>query len=138
MEDPESYYRALEINGVDNEVLGLIRSKATSIGLQPVESSGAAAAIGGKTGFAVFPDYRNVPVLSAYAPLRIDDVNWAIMSEIDEEEAYRPVAILGDKILFASVVIVCGVLFLAIVVGLLLSRAMTGPVLALSNTLRDI
>jgi methyl-accepting chemotaxis protein len=46
----------------------------------------------------IFPDYRDVPVLSAYTPLSIEDVHWVIMSEIDEEEALRPVTILGTQL----------------------------------------
>ncbi len=138
IEDPDNYYHALEQSGLADKTLDLIRSKATSIGLQPINTAGADAAINGNTGFGTFSDYRGVSVLSAYAPLNIQNVNWAILSEIDEEEAYRSVTRLGEKIMVTSLVVVTVVLLLSIVIGQLFSRAMLKPILALSHTLQDI
>ena len=33
----------------------------------------------------IIADYRGVPVLSAYTPLELDGVRWALMAEIDRE-----------------------------------------------------
>ena len=44
-------------------------------------------ALKGEIDTKIVIDYNNNPVLSAYSPIKIgDDLNWAIMSEIDEEE----------------------------------------------------
>ncbi|MDQ7044529.1 MAG: methyl-accepting chemotaxis protein [Sulfurimonas sp.] len=44
-------------------------------------------ALSGKTNSEIVIDYNGNPVLSAYAPLKIaQDLDWAIMSEIDEAE----------------------------------------------------
>lgn len=89
LEDKASYAQALKDAGVAEETVELIVAKATSIGLQPIDTVGSRAALSGKTGFDIFPDYRQVPVLSAYAPVDIEGVNWAILAEIDEQEAFR-------------------------------------------------
>jgi methyl-accepting chemotaxis protein len=56
-----------------------------------VDTATARFALEGKTGLAVTLDYRGVPVLSAYAPLRFKATTWAIMAEIDEAEVLAPV-----------------------------------------------
>jgi len=44
-------------------------------------------ALGGKANTEIVIDYNGNPVLSSYAPIKIgQDLNWAIMSEIDEAE----------------------------------------------------
>ncbi len=55
-----------------------------------VETDAVDHALAGKTGTAVVVDYNNNPVLSAYAPLKIGNSTWAILSEIDVAEAFCP------------------------------------------------
>jgi len=51
-----------------------------------VDTETVRLALAGKTGVQVTPDYRDIPVLSAYGPLRFEGVTWATLAEIDEEE----------------------------------------------------
>ena len=62
-------------------------------------SEGGIAALDGEEGESIFPDYRGVSVLSSYKPLDIAGVNWAIMSEIDETEAFQFITELGNRTL---------------------------------------
>jgi methyl-accepting chemotaxis protein len=80
-----------------------IKARDTSVGIQPVDSNSAKLALAGKTGFKLIFDYRDVPVFSAYAPLKIGNQSYAIMTEIDEEEALRPAISLRDKLFSTSV-----------------------------------
>jgi methyl-accepting chemotaxis protein len=63
---------------------------------QKIDSETAHAALGGGTGFKIVPDYRGIPVLSAYAPVDLEGVNWVLLSEIDEAEAFAPVYALRN------------------------------------------
>ncbi len=91
IEDPVGYLQLMKSVGLDSDTIESLYSKQTSIGLQPVRTTGTQSALSGVTGFEIFPDYRGVSVLSAYAPLRIEGLNWVIMSEIDEAEAFAPI-----------------------------------------------
>ena len=51
-----------------------------------VETATARLALAGETGMDVTPDYRGIPVYSAYGPLEFEDITWAVMSEMDESE----------------------------------------------------
>ena len=55
-----------------------------------VDTEGAQAALSGKTGQKIFPDYQGTPVLSAYAPLEIQGLQWIILAEISVAEAFAP------------------------------------------------
>ncbi len=55
-----------------------------------VETEATETALAGKSGHDVIRDYNKNPVLSAYNPLKIKDLSWAIITEIDVAEAFSP------------------------------------------------
>ena len=99
IEDQPNYLKIIQASGLPKHIIELINAKHTSIGLQPIKTKGAEAALSGTTGFEIFPDYRGVSVMSAYSPLSIQGLSWAIMSEIDEAEAFRGVHTLQHEIM---------------------------------------
>jgi methyl-accepting chemotaxis protein len=67
-----------------------------------VDTEATREALNGIVGKKIIKDYRGVPVLSAYTALDLKFVNWALLVEIDEKEAFaaintveRRVTILG-------------------------------------------
>lgn len=129
IEDKVGYLNALAAQGVSAKLVNQIEFLDSAIGLQDVQTDGAVAALAGKTGVSIFPDYRGQPVLSSYRPLGIADVNWIILSEIGESEAFQPATTLRNKILLSLILIVVGSIFIAI----LFSRNITGPLRSLSE-----
>ena len=123
IEDKENYFEQLKKIGANQGLLNIIKAKESTILLQKVKTKGTKAAISGETNIEIFPDYRNVLVLSAYAPLDIKDVRWAIMSEIDEEEALRPVIELAN-----SVFEVAGITGILVILAVFLSVKITKPI----------
>ncbi|PCJ44321.1 MAG: hypothetical protein COA99_07025 [Moraxellaceae bacterium] len=109
IEDSKSYLAALKVAGTDEKLIKKIEAKQTSISLQPSNTPGVIDALAGNTDFDTFPDYRNVPVLSAYAPVNIQGLNWVVMSEIDVAEAYAPIqtmkATINTAALFLCIVL---------------------------------
>ena len=99
IEDKAGYLEMMSGLGMDQDTLDAIKAKESSILLQKVETKGTRAAVSGKTNIEIFPDYRDVPVLSAYTPLAIEDVDWVIMSEIDEAEALSPATGLAKQLM---------------------------------------
>lgn len=88
IEDPQGYEKRLVNAGVNRDIINKILVKKTSIGLQPVKTPGVKFALAGQTGYEIFKDYRGVSVLSAFSPVSIPGLKWAILSEIDETEAF--------------------------------------------------
>jgi anti-anti-sigma factor len=112
IEDREAYLEILRASG-SASAAQKISALGSSIGLQKVETEGTSAAAGGKTGRGVFPDYRNVPVLSAYRPLDLPDVHWVIMSEIDHAEALGPVRSLRNRAMFVQAILIVAIIAIA-------------------------
>ncbi len=116
IEDKDGYYAQMEALGVDKGLLNIIHAKDSTILLQKIETKGTHAAISGEVNVEVFRDYRHVPVLSAYAPLGIKGVDWAIMAEIDKEEALRAATTLGKRMMILSGVLLIFIIGLGILV----------------------
>jgi len=137
VEDSAGYLKAVRESGVASATVSAIEAKGTGIGLHPIDTKGSKAALGGETGFDIFPDYRNVPVLSAYTPIEFLDLKWAIMSEIDEEEAFAPAAALANQILVVALGLALGMIVFSALVASWFGNTRTRPILALSKTLSD-
>ncbi len=134
IEDEENYLQTLKDRDVPIPTVARIRSLNTTIGLQQVTSEGGVAALSGEEGEAIFPDYRGVSVLSSYKPLDIAGVNWAIMSEIDETEAFQFITELGNRTLAFLGFTIVGV----IAAATWFSRSITNPLSKLTGYSRAL
>ncbi len=87
---------------------------------------------GTEIGRAIRP--KRDPVLRSHARTRIPGLDWMVVVEIAEEEAFAPVRELRSRILLAGLPIVIGVLIAAAV----LARSVTVPVLRLQGSVRRL
>lgn len=130
IEDREEYLKLIGEVGLSSSIIDQIERTNSSVGLQEVDTVGTRAALSGNTGTEIFPDYRDVEVLSSYRPLELSGLDWVIMSEIDREEALRDADQLIDRlILVASIV-----LAIAIYASYLFSISLTRPLRLLSGS----
>lgn len=119
IEDKENYIDALVASGASQKTVNTIANKDTNIGFQEIRTVGTEAALKGEAGFDIFPDYRNIPVLSAYTPIEFEGTRMALMVEIDEAEAF---AFEGRMIASNIWAITLCTLIVVIVVGLVVWR----------------
>jgi methyl-accepting chemotaxis protein len=138
LEDPDGFLKAVGDAGVNAATLDAIRAKETVIGLQTVKSPGAQKAISGTTGFAIFDDYRGVPVLSAYKPIEINGLKWAILAEIDQAEAYASAYELHHDIIYMMLGVGVVLLVGSATLGWFFSNQLTRPLERIVASMRDI
>ncbi|MDH5444922.1 MAG: methyl-accepting chemotaxis protein [Gammaproteobacteria bacterium] len=136
LEDKEGYFKLMKEVGLDSGTLDKIKAQETAIGLQPIKTQGTKAAMNGKSNTEIFADYRDVPVLSAYRPLKIKDMKWAIMSEIDEAEAFAPIYYMRNMIVITALVVLAIVTFIAILFAKLVIARPLNTMLAAADDLR--
>ncbi|WP_171045681.1 methyl-accepting chemotaxis protein [Pseudoalteromonas rubra] len=138
VEDPGGFVAQLRTFDVDKAMVDNIEQKHTTIGTLQIDSPGTRAALAGQSGFAIFSDYRGVSVASAYAPLDIDGLHWAIVSEIDESEAFAMISELKYSVLNSSILFVSVAAIIASLVGFYVANRVTRPVIAASKAIRGI
>lgn len=138
IEDKQGFLNALQQSGTDASLITAIQARGSGIGTLPVHSPGSQAALNGEKGFRIFNDYRNVAVLSAYSPVDIKGMHWAILSEIDESEALAAADEMKQIIIWETVLFAVGTSLVALLIGLLVSRRLTQPITQLQNSIQTI
>jgi len=99
IEDKEGYLQALRDAAVPSKAVRLIENTGVAILNQPVKSVASKKALRGISGTEIVKDYRNMDVLSAYGPIEIGGMRWAILAEKDVSEAMAPLHDMRNKLL---------------------------------------
>ncbi len=138
IEDPEDYFTALQSAGTNANLIQQIKDKGSAIGRQPVETITSRKALQGENGFLITPDYREVDVFSAYAPVNVAGLPWAILTEVDVAEAMADTKALIDTVFNTIVVIILIVVVLSVVLSYLVGNSISRPISAASQKVKDI
>jgi methyl-accepting chemotaxis protein len=99
-----------------------------------VDTDAANQALAGNTNTQVVDDYRGVPVLSAYAPLAIDGVEWAMLAEIDEAEVLAP----ANSLLKVTLIVVGISGLIVAIVGFFFARQIANPVQVVAASVQEL
>ena len=89
-----------------------------------VKTEGVINGLANVKGEGIFADYRGIKVYSAYNSLQLGDLNWVILSEIDENEVTVPLKQMRVKLY----ILIFGILFISIIISLYLTRIITEPI----------
>ncbi|MDY6991673.1 MAG: methyl-accepting chemotaxis protein [Pseudomonadota bacterium] len=138
VEDKEGYLQAVEQAGLTDEVIANIELKDTSVGLQKVNNPGTRAAFSGVTGFDIYKDYRGEWVLSAYVPVNVPGLQWAVFSNLEQEESLERLEALNAEIAQGSVPIAGLVLILGGLFGILFFGRIAAPIAHLEATVTKV
>ena len=87
-----------------------------TVGKETIDSETLTLALNGQSGGMIIQDYRDIAVLSSYAPVEIVGLDWAIIAEIDKDEAFSAVTSLLTTLGISSVIAVLAVIGLALLV----------------------
>ena len=116
----------------------LVLRKNTSIGLVDANSQAVQEALAGRSGVGRFVDHRGIEMVGAYAPLKIGNLNWGIVTAVSAAEAGQPIEALNTSMLARAGGLAFGVM---IVVGVLVSLFLRGfmkPIETLYGTVRKV
>ena len=91
-------------------------------------------ALSGKEDAEILTGYRGEKVLVAYANLKVYGVNWALMAQINEDEAFEPVTALQRYMLFLAFIIAAIIGFVAFMVA----RSIANPIVKMAETITKI
>ncbi|MFZ3048754.1 MAG: methyl-accepting chemotaxis protein [Desulfatirhabdiaceae bacterium] len=89
-----------------------------------VDTEAVREALAGRVGEKIITDYEGRRVLSAFSPLKIEDLNWAIISEIDQSEAFET---LNAMNWLMGIVAVAGIAIITFA-AFLIARSITYPI----------
>ncbi|WP_438462344.1 methyl-accepting chemotaxis protein [Marinomonas sp. PE14-40] len=94
-----------------------------------VDTSATKKALAGNKGADLIIDYNGNPVLSSYDIIQFDNFNWAVLSEIDEAEAF---ASIKENIYLVAAIMLVSLFFVAFI-GYIVARRLSTPISQVSD-----
>jgi len=137
IEDKVNYLDALK-RAKNQPNIDKINTYNSALSLQYVTTPGAQKALEGITGYEQFPDYREVDVLSAFTYVKYGDATWALMAELDVEEAFHDAVQLNKEMYNYMMISLLVIGLLSVTVGILSSKALVSPLNVLVERINDI
>ena len=128
------YLQRLTNIGTPEKTIHLIDKLNTTILFQSIYGEAIDKAFSGQTGTSQVIDYRGIPVISAYAPLRTHGMDWAILAEMDVEEVNLPVDQFRHNVMVVASVLGIIITLLA----LLVASYFTRPLHTLVSAIRRV
>ncbi len=98
-------------------------SFAGDVASNGVDTGAVRSALAGNSGTQVVTNYAGKSVLSAYAPLEVGGVTWAMIAEVDEAEAFAA----RESLQWMTIVVLLISIGVIIVVGIMLARRISMP-----------
>jgi len=90
-----------------------------------VDTEASRLALSGTTGERIIDDYNGNLVLSAFTPLNVGGMTWALIAEIDEAEAFASIISMRNYSIFIGLIAVIAICLSAV----LITRSITTPVI---------
>ncbi|MCK6263925.1 methyl-accepting chemotaxis protein [Vibrio sp. ZSDE26] len=103
-----------------------------------VNTESVKKALNGEAGIGAIYDYNNTLVLSAYEPLNVHGLNWAIITEIDEKEACAAFYDLRDIMLTLAGVVILFIVIIAMVIARSIMKPLGGEPSAMQRIASNI
>ena len=129
VEDSTSFLKALRENGLSPSICDQIEKQSSTIGVLPVPTESVELALRGKSGIREVVDARGKRVLSAYGPIELDSLRWAVLAEKDIDEAYSPIRKFGRTV----IIVASGMALLVSLLALVCSSLLTRPLRLLTE-----
>ena len=118
VEDPDGYAAAAVAAGLRVEDADRAVATGQTLLIQEVNTEAVRLALEGRTGTTTTGNYLNVRSIAAYAPISpAAGLNWAIVAEIDADEALAPVADFTSKLAISSAILVGVVSLISVIIS---------------------
>lgn len=138
VEDSAKYFKTLEQQNIDPVLVKAISARKSDLGTYEVKSEGAVKAVAGESGSGAYRNHLGKSVVGSYAPVSILGLPWAIVGEIDIDEALEPTTKLLQNIVFAALGSTLGLGLLALLFSRRLASSINTPIARLQHTVQEI
>lgn len=138
LENAQYFLDELKNSGTDQNIIDLIKVKNSLVGVLKTDTVAVRQAFSGLEGFVDYIDYRKIPVVSSFAPLKIPGLNWVIIVKMNKDEALGWIKILNQKILAngTSIAVLAGII--AIFLGIITASSIVKIIYKITDEINNI
>nr|WP_238937632.1 cache domain-containing protein [Pseudoalteromonas sp. S16_S37] len=105
VQNKEAFLALMRQQNVSDNVIAQIDAKNTTLGLAAINTEAVVRALQGDSGVIQAHNYFATPVISAYAPMDVFGLNWAIVSELSTAEGFSAKLKLLEAMTIAAVIL---------------------------------
>ncbi|MGK7930403.1 MAG: adenylate/guanylate cyclase domain-containing protein [Microcystaceae cyanobacterium] len=105
IENPDKYFQYLRSIGVTEETIDKINHSRTPILFQKVEHPLVEKALNGQEGTERSQDLDKKPILASYQPVQVGPFSWALVTVMDEAEAFAPINRFARRLLVTAAIL---------------------------------
>ena len=127
-EDPKGFVARLRRSSLTTHTVDRIERLGTAVLLAPQAGEASRAALTGQSGVGEGEDYRGEKVFTAYGPVDLDSLRWAVIAQVEQKEALAPVRAYAAQALAAAV----GLALLGSLVAIAFAGRIARPISALA------
>lgn len=138
VENKEEYLKLLATFGVPEKQVDRIATTESSAGQQPIDSTHASQALAGKKGFIATENHLGSTVFAAYTPIDILGTQWALISEINKQEALFEVHALESTLYQAAALTGVVIIAIAIICAWVIASSINKPIANLTKRITSI
>jgi len=136
VENKLQYLDYLKAQGVDENKIKDISNLETNIALQVFDNKIVDKALSGDVGVDRYTKFTGKETIAAYTPVSILGNKWALISEIEYDEALAPSVYLTSKISERATLISAVIVVVAIALTWLLAKNLSLPITAMIHLLQ--
>ena len=133
LEEPTEYIKMLREHGYDTAILDKIQVYDTTVLLENIRIGTIKEALENKVNTIITEDINGQEIISTYAPIKIDGIEWYIFVEMNTEEAFAPIVTLLWQIIMLSI----GVIFFSTILLCIYIWFLTKPFVSILNVLNN-
>ncbi len=134
LENPRGYVDQVREESLAGVSVERLEAAGSTVMSQEVRTEAVRRAFAGEAETSRVIDYRGLNVLSSFTPLDLPGLNWVLLSEIDEDEVFRPIRVLRNRLLVTAL----GVSAAYLAIGFWFSRRTTRPLHALAAEIDEM
>jgi serine phosphatase RsbU (regulator of sigma subunit) len=135
IENKDSLFKTLaQNNPLSKKEFNQLKESKSTIKIIKINSEASKRAIEGKSGVVQTFDYRGVATLGAYSPLKLNNVNWGIVSKMDQSEAFSEIKELRYFLIITYLIVLIGSAFVAVLIAKRIAR----PIQQLSHHAKEL
>lgn len=138
VQEPQAYRERMQRIGVRPEVIGTILAMNTNVARENVKTPVIERALEGDSGTETVTNIWGEPVISSYAPVQVLGAQWAVVSDIQRDEALANVGQLNRTIQSYALLTAVILAILGAFAGLWIARSLTRPIDQTVQTLSSI
>lgn len=117
-----------------------LKAKANHYGLAgqlTIASEEVRSALAGQSGMQQTLDYRELPVLMSYQPVQIGQQRYALITQMDEQEAFASLQDLTQQMLWYGLLVIAVLAFAALLIARQAGLAIARPLESLADQIRS-